>query len=151
MLCEMCGSKEACFKAVIEGTEMYVCSNCKYFGKVVAEVKKPVAELKKAKKGLAKPKEEPVQTIVPNYARLIRDKREKVGLSQKDFAKNINEKESLVHNIEIKKFEPGIKLAEKIEKALKIKLIEEYKEEKGLIQKGKGEGFTIGDLIKVKK
>lgn len=151
MLCEMCGSKESVLKAVIEGTEMYVCIGCSRFGKVINEVKKPFVKAKKTAKIMAETKEELVRIIVPNYSQLIRDKRENLGLSQKDFAKKINEKESLVHNIEISRFEPSIKIAEKIEKFLCIKLIEEYIEKKEPSKERKSDAFTIGDLIKVKK
>ncbi len=62
----------------------------------------------------------------------------------------INEKESLIHQIETGRFEPNIALTRKLEKFLKIKLIEEHEE----IHKGKTkiktDKFTIGDFIKVK-
>lgn len=147
MLCEMCGSRESAFKAVVEGTEMNVCRACSGFGQVVAEVKKPIA--KKRKRIEPEVVEVTVRIIVPNYSQLIRSKREGLGLSQKDFATKINEKESLIHNIETGKLEPSIKLAEKIEKFLKIRLVEEYKDKKEGLQKAKSSGLTIGDFIKV--
>ncbi len=49
------------------------------------------------------------------------------------------------------KFEPSIKLARKIEKFLNIKLIEQHEEQHAGIKGESGEGFTIGDFIKVKK
>lgn len=156
-LCEMCGSEEAVLKADVEGTELNLCKKCSKFGSVISEIKRPVEE-KAKKKELReriliekKPEPEIVQIIVPEYAKLIREKREKLGLGQKDFAMKINEKESLIHNIETGRFEPSIKLAKKIEKFLKINLIEEYKEGKEGLQKIKSNEFTIGDFIKVKK
>lgn len=149
MLCEMCGSRESAFKAVIEGTEMNVCRNCSGFGRIVAEAKRSI--VKKPKRLNPETVEVTVRMIVPNYSQLIRNEREKLGLSQKEFAIRIKEKDSLIHNIETKKFEPSIKLAEKIERFLKIKLIEEYKEKKEGLQKVKSGEFTIGDFIKVKE
>lgn len=153
MLCEMCGSKDAVFRADLEGSELNLCENCSKFGKVIKRVEKPAVVEKKAEKRAAKPAEpveELVEVIVPNYSKLIRDKRESMGLTQKEFAQRINEKESLVHNIETGRFEPSIKLAQKMERFLKIKLIEEYKEELKP-RSAKSEELTIGDFIRVRK
>ena len=92
-----------------------------------------------------------IEVIVEDYAEKIRKAREKLGLKQKDFAKKISERASLVHNFETGKIEPSLKIAQKLEKMLKIKLIEEIEEKPEKIQKTKSEEFTVGDFIKVKK
>lgn len=146
--CDMCG-KQAVYRASVEGAELNVCENCVKYGKVIREVK-PEPKVRFVKKE-AKVEPEPIQVIVPNYAELVRQAREKKGLKQKQLAKTISEKESLIHKLETGKYEPSIKIAEKLERFLKIKLIQELDDNIEVPAAKKSEGYTIGDLIKVKK
>jgi len=148
MLCDMCGSEGKLFKAIVEGAEFNVCNECSKFGKVVGVVKQ------EEQKGIEKRPKEPekgiMQIITQNYAKKIREKREQLDLTQKEFAKKINEKESLVQKIESGNFEPSMVIAKKIERFLKVKLIEELEEDHVGIKHTKTEALTIGDLIKSK-
>jgi len=148
----MCGKETDLYSTIIEGTELNVCGNCAKFGKVLREVKKP-GPIKKKKEKIIEIQEEPqiVQVIVEDFAKKIRKAREKLGLKQKDFAKKISERASLLHNFETGKIEPTLKMAQKLEKLLKIKLIEEIEEKPEKLQKAKSEELTIGDFIKVKE
>jgi len=152
MQCDLCGAEtENIFRTIIEGTELNVCKNCAKYGKVI-EKKVPVKEQpRKERAKPAEPEKEVIQVIVPDFAQRIKNKRESLGLKQEELAKKISEKESLIHNLETGTFEPSISLATKIEKFLKIKLIEEYEEEHKKGSKTESDGFTIGDLVKVKK
>ncbi|MBU1205093.1 MAG: TIGR00270 family protein [Nanoarchaeota archaeon] len=151
MQCDLCGAKtENLFRAIVEGTELNVCKDCAKYGKIIE--KKPIkVEEKRQFTKPAEPEKEIIQVIVPDFAQRIKKKRESLGLKQKEFAKKTSEKESLIHNIETGSFEPSISLAKKLEKFLKIKLIEDYEEEHKKGSKTKTEGFTVGDLIKIKK
>ena len=141
MQCELCGRKEAEFSALIEGVELQVCASCSKHGQIL---KKPVfAENKKTKS------EEPELVIVENYAQLIKNKREELNLTQEDFSKKVNQKLSFMQNIESGHTKPTIEVARKLEKALGIKLIKEFKFEK-ISPRAKTETLTIGDLIKIK-
>ena len=142
----MCGKESKLLVALVEGTEMNVCSQCAKFGKVVKRAEAYV--IKKKKATVKEAEQETIQVIVDDYTKIIKEKREQRGMKQEDFAKKINEKESLIHNIESGKFKPGIKLAEKIENFLGVKLIEEYKEEHLIGKTEPGNGMTIGDMIK---
>jgi len=150
--CDLCGKETNLFLADIEGTELNVCSGCAMFGKVIKEIK--VEEEEKPKKeGIgetAVEEKEIIDSIVSDYAKIIREKREQLGLKQKDFAEKISEKESLVHNLETEKFEPSIKLARKLERFLKIQLVETIEVEKEKPKQGKDDVLTIGDVIKEK-
>jgi len=150
----MCGEEiEYAVVASIEGVELNVCNKCAKFGKVIRKTKPQVKE-EKTKKDLVRSvpqREKIIQILVEDYSIKIKNAREKTGLKQEDFAKKINEKASLIHNIESGKFEPSIKLARKIEKFLNIKLIEQHEEQHAETKGGSSEGFTIGDFIKVKK
>lgn len=145
--CEMCGKDEPTTLALVEGVELRVCEKCASFGKPVkrqAQRRESSMPLKKAV-----PEKEIIQTIREDYSNLIRSKREKMGLTQKDFSKFLSEKESIIHKIESGMYAPPIELARKIEKQLGISLVEE-KEVPIEHTKLKKESFTIGDIIKVK-
>ena len=150
MVCDMCGAEGQLFKVNIEDTELAVCKNCSKFGKVISVVQQPIKEKNHVKK-YEQPEAEFMDIIAENYAKKIKTKRESLGLTQKEFAKKINEKESVIHQIESKHSEPSLSLAKKIQKYLKIRLIEEYEEKHEHIKHSKAEAFTIGDFIKVKK
>lgn len=156
MQCEMCGSEAGLFRVSIEDAILNVCKNCSKYGKVLSKVKveepkKKKKEQKRLEKAKLQPEKETIFVIISNYATKIKNKREKLGLKQRDFAKLINEKESLVSKLETGAVEPSIKLARKLEKFLKIKLVEEYEETGKRLPKTKSGSVTIGDLIKVKK
>ena len=149
MLCDMCGSSGKLFRAKVEGAELTVCQKCSKFGNILGVVKGQ--EEKKEIKLRKEPESESIEMIVQDYAEKIRKKREALGLTQKEFAKKINEKESLIQKIESGNFEPSIALAKKIEKFLKLILIEEYKETEEKVRHSKVDSFTIGDLMKIKE
>ncbi|PIN81056.1 TIGR00270 family protein [Candidatus Woesearchaeota archaeon CG10_big_fil_rev_8_21_14_0_10_32_9] len=149
----MCGREGQLFDADVEGSVLVVCTSCTKFGTVL---RKHAEEKYVSKYVETKKKEEeskPVNIIVSNYASLIKKSREKRGLKQDEFAKLLQEKESAIQHLESGKLEPSIVLAEKIEKQLKIKLIEVYREP--VIAESSTETtrgpLTIGDLIKFKK
>ena len=156
MQCEMCGSKGEIFRVSIEDAILNVCKRCSKYGTVLSKVmieepKKKEKEQKRVEKVKPQPEKEIVFVIVSDYADKIKKGREKLGLKQKDFAKLINERDSMVSKLETGSIEPSIKLARKLERFLKIKLVEEYEESSKALPKAKGEGFTIGDLVKVRK
>ena len=153
--CDLCGkSIENLNKAIIEGVELEVCQDCSKFGKVVSPVKRlsPKEQHKQIlQREKIEQKEEKIELLVEEYAEIIKKKRESMGLSQKDFANKLNEKESVIHKIETGTFEPPLYLARKLEKLLGIKLIEEHEERHEHLKANKEEGFTLGDFINVKK
>lgn len=149
----MCGKNTNLFRTIIEGADLNVCKECGGHGKVLSAVKtkeevrieeqrvKDFLERKKA------PKEaESEDRVVDNYSLIIHSKRQKLGLTQEEFAKRLNEKESLIHHIEQGKFCPPISLARKFEKMLGITLVEEVKNEVKF-EKSSAAGLTIGDLL----
>ena len=144
MNCELCGLKSAALNADIEGTMMNVCRDCSRFG----TVQKSVRIVVKPDKLQA---EEPILILVSEFGSIVKRAREKLGLRQDEMAKRLNERESLLHQIESEHFKPNISLARKLEKALGIKLVEHYEERHETSKKSKSDGFTLGDFIKVNK
>ncbi len=145
MNCDLCGKEGELVRAAIEGTELNVCQRCGRFGKVLG--KQPSVKAPKVEKPK---KSEPLLVINPKFPAMIKQKREELGMKQGELAKAISEKESVIHKLETGTV-PGIELAKKLEGFLRIKLIEEYREDSESVQRGKGAGLTLGDFIKVKK
>lgn len=145
--CELCGRNTELVVADVEGVELQVCPKCAKYGTIK---KRPLAitSLKPA----ARRPVEPEYTIIPSYASLLRTSREKKCLSQQDFAKFLNERESVVAKWEAGSLKPSIEIARKLEKRLGIKLVEV--EEAGAAKvetRGKSDELTLGDLVKVRK
>ena len=70
-------------------------------------------------------------------------------LTREEFAKKINEKESIIKRIENEEMRPDEALTKKIERFLKIKLKEVY-EKKKITGKPRKGALTIGDIIELK-
>ena len=146
MQCDICGKEKMLYRVKVERTVMNVCGECKKFG---AEITIPVHSKKFSEENKSFLDTGELETIMHDYAKRIKDARESMKLKQEDFAKKINEKESLIHQIETGHFEPSIGLARKLEKFLGIKLIEAVKAD-NIDKKVKNEDdiLTLGHLLK---
>ena len=131
---------------MVEGSQLNVCATCGKFGKML---QKPVMRMQS--KAVVQKVPEATEVVVSDYAQKIRSAREKTGMTQKEFALKLNEKESIIHKLENGLFVPPMSLAKKLEKLLKIKLVEVEQEEKAEAQKGSTGPLTIGDILNVKK
>ncbi|MGV8161834.1 MAG: multiprotein bridging factor aMBF1 [Candidatus Nanoarchaeia archaeon] len=163
MNCDLCGKSGILYKAEVEGARVNACETCAKHGKIFHEIKqetpkekareeKRVRELFERREAAKTPTV--TELIVKDYAQRIKNAREKKGLKQEDFAKNINEKESLLQQLESGRMEPNMILARKLEHALGIKLVEEYVEnpEDSKKDKPKSNGpMTLGDMINIKR
>ncbi len=95
-------------------------------------------------------KKEILEAVVEDFPARIRSARESMRLNQKELAKKLNEKESVIHKLETGHFTPSLGLAKKLEKHLNIKLIEDLPAgNKDDSKKQAGRTMTIGDLIKL--
>lgn len=154
MNCDICGKKGQLFNIEMEGSRFVACNDCSVYGKKLSKVvveESPRKESVSFKKPVVEEKEEPVIVVVDNYNSLIKNKRERLGLKQEELAKRINEKESLIQQIETKKIEPNVKVAEKLESFLNIKILETYKPPVLNKSDSKEQGpLTLGDMIQIK-
>ncbi|GIU68871.1 MAG: transcriptional regulator [Candidatus Woesearchaeota archaeon] len=155
MNCELCGQKPAVYDCEIEGTLMKVCNECSKFG--VTKKKEKVKILVKEENIEEK---ESTYLFVEGYGSIVKKAREKLGLKQEEMAKRLNERVSLLHQIESEHLKPSIDLAKKLEKELKIKIIEEVKEDnmsyeipvkRKNVSTSSSSGLTLGDFINYKK
>jgi putative transcription factor len=168
MQCEMCGETiRGTPKLVrVEGAELQVCSKCEKFGTEVQQVRR--TDLRTPQKGPAGraapgPAGGAAQVrykrdmfdfmegeIVDDYAARIRHAREGKGLSQKDLAMQMKEKEHLIRKIENSDLIPEDAVRKKLEKVLDIRLLdtaateEEKKVPSSLAP-------TLGDLTIIRK
>ncbi len=145
--CELCGRLGQIVTAEVEGVELKICQLCAKHGTIIRQTQQRHAFIRGPIK-----KEEPEYRIVDNFAELIRGAREKKALSHADFAKFLNEKESVVAHWEAGSLKPGIEAAQRLEAKLGLKLIvvEEAAPVK-LDQQRKGDELTLGDFVKVRK
>jgi putative transcription factor len=166
MRCEVCGRKirEAPMRVVIEGAKLTVCTECSKHGKATWEepMKTSVMPQRQSATSLSMPNRAPIQIkkriitarvdtsneLVEDYAEVIRQARETLGLSTEDLGKKINEKESVLRKIETGKMAPNELLVSKLERTLKIKLLVPVAEEKVPLPKATSREFTLGDVMK---
>lgn len=152
--CDMCGvSSERLHEVIVEGTMLNVCAKCKGYGNTVV-VNIPVESV--GSNNMKVPRkiyvEETVVFVVEGAGRIISVARDEKCLTQKQFAKMVGIKESMVHKIETSMIKPDISTARKIENILDVKIIEDYKDpEKSVPFNLHDENLTIGDLVKFKK
>ena len=162
---EICGSeiKGQPFKTKIDNSEMITCKECSRYGKVQ---NKPQQNNRRPRnnnrrnnnnrsnqnRAYTRRVAEEDYEIVDNYQKLIRQAREKQGLTQKDFGQKIYERESVIAHIESGKMVPDIKLAQKIEKILRIKLVEKTESDEREFQDARRfREATIGDIARIKR
>lgn len=66
---------------------------------------------------------EPQYEVVDNYAQLVREAREKIGLPIPELALKLGIKESVLRRIESGKLQPDVETARKLERFLRIQLL----------------------------
>lgn len=164
--CEVCGKivRGKPILVQIGGAKMWVCSNCAKLG---TEIQRPGMDAVKAGSSRM-PSARPGYRSVPaqkkksrdvfdmidgeineDFSDIIREARMKMGLSQRDLAMQIKEKEGLIKKIE-KGMVPEDNVRKKIETALSIKLTESSDIEVKTGSRG-GIAPTLGDVMKIKK
>lgn len=165
MRCEVCGRKiiGTPVKAIIEGAKMIVCPDCSKLSKVQWEIESIPSKPRKIKAtnvlipAISTKRQVPqvaeTLELIDKYGSLIRQAREKMGLTHEDLGRKISEKVSVLKKIENEKMTPTYQLAERLEHTLKIKLyipLAEPKIPSSSISL-KPREVTLGDLINVKK
>lgn len=154
MQCDLCGAEDRLVLAQIEGSKLRACQKCAAYGKVLGTVAVPAAAPKKAPKASAAPPpsaaRETLLLVRPDAGQLIKGARERLGLTQEELAKKLNEKASVLHHIECGRTPPSLDLARKFERALHLSLIEPYTDAPPEPRARGAAGLTIGDLLSEK-
>ena len=175
MQCEMCGKGSVkLVTAKVEGATLKLCPACARHGQVVENVDRG-GRIAPAPRPATAPDPSTLQRglerrhrrrqerdvfsmmnkeLVLDYGDRVRTARNRLGMTRVELARKINEKESVVAEVEKGDMIPDEKLTGKLERALNIKLQEAVQVEpstpaspgKGSAQEG-GDGLTLGDLI----
>ena len=142
----MCGKSTELVVADIEGVDLKVCTGCARFGTIRKRSDAPTVTLKPPQP------EGPSFKVIDHYSLLLRSAREQKGMTQEEFAKFLNEKESVVAHWEAGKTKPGIDAAQRAGKMLGIQLIEREEATPTKMESSKKpDELTLGDFIKVRK
>ncbi|OPY35366.1 MAG: transcription factor [Methanoregula sp. PtaU1.Bin051] len=150
----------------VEGAELQVCSRCEKFGTAVqqpkrTDVRRPAPAAGPAGRVAAPPQATVYRRrdmfdymegeIVDDYSDRIRHAREAKGLSQKDLALQMMERELLIKKIEKGELVPEEDVRKKLEKVLNIRLLETIASDAE--KKGKADRLapTLGDVTIIRK
>jgi putative transcription factor len=150
------------YRAIIEGAKMTVCSRCSRLGsaswKVEPTPHKRVQKTPTRTFATFPPKKAPAPSLavtrelVDDYDVRVRGARESLALSHEELGKQIKEKVSVIRKIESRKMVPDHGVAEKLEHALKVKLLVPPAEPKApLMIPSRPREVTLGEMIKVKE
>lgn len=129
MRCEVCGDeiRGQPYRRIIEGGRMTVCGRCASFGTSEWSPSMP-RERPRGRPAPRRPRSEveAAETLgmVDDYGAKIRKARQRMGMTVEDFARKINEKESVIKKLEKEELNPDRKLIQKLKDALKIELLE---------------------------
>jgi len=162
VLCEVCGRQifGTPIRAIIEGAKMSVCGECAKLSSGYWE-SKPQRRAKKSVErqpiipvSRRKPIPSVTETLelVDDFGQRVRQARRKLELSHEDLGKKIGEKVSVLRKIESGKMTPDHMLAEKLQHALRIKLLvppTEPKVPSGALSHPRE--ATLGDVARLKK
>ncbi|MGC9434695.1 MAG: multiprotein bridging factor aMBF1 [Methanomicrobiales archaeon] len=161
MQCEMCGQEiRGSYRTIhIEGAELRVCQRCARYGTEVGPKQQTSAA---ARPGGRSPAPTPPRRrkrdvfdlmegeIAEDCGERVHAARKAQGMTARELADSIKEKELLIRKIEKGKLIPEDDVRKKLEKVLCISLLEEGP---GAESSGGGESMTttFGDLIKIRR
>ena len=142
----MCGKDNLLVKAEIEGVLMQVCSTCSRYGVVKQSSARPDFQRKVIRK------EGPELAVVSDFSVQLRKVREGLGLKQEDFAKYLQERESVVSKWEQGSLTPSVETAQHLGRILGLNLLSKTIDSGEKLEvKTRSDELTLGDFVKVRK
>ena len=124
MNCEICGNKTIDIITIrIDTGILRVCNSCSRLGKQMS------SNLNSDKRRIIRDRKNSLDNfdyddeLVVNYGNMIRQSREKKGLSHEALGLQINEKVSIIKKLESEKLQPPDQLTKKLERFLNVKLL----------------------------
>jgi putative transcription factor len=124
LTCEICGRpiKTAPNRIKIDGAVLQVCQSCAGRGTPQASLP-PRPIMLRHGPPVYRTYTEPELEVNPDYNSLVKQAREKMGLTQEALGRAINEKPSVISHVESKKIMPDPVLARKLMHHLRINLL----------------------------
>ena len=159
MRCEICGVeiRGKAYKVIVDRSELIVCQRCaSRVGSIIEVIdlnssRKKVNKRSFSYKPVRSRKQKIVEEIVEDYSERIKEARNKIGITRDVLAAMVGEKVSTIRRIEEGMLQPTLGLAKKLEKVLKIKLIEKYQEEEEYdYYSDTSYDVTLGDIVEFK-
>lgn len=127
LTCEVCGSplRGPPNSIEIDGAVLQVCQNCSKLGKpiIIAPRGRTMPPHLGPPHAAAPRSVEPEMEVDPDYAGLVRNGREKLGLTQEALGRMLNVKPSVISHIETGKMKPDLGLARSLMHLLKVNLL----------------------------
>jgi len=158
MQCEICGAEiqGSPNRIVIDRSTLDVCKSCARFGKAEdkwSPVPRKIVPVERSfTVNRPKPRDQfkDLVEIVPEYGRIIKEAREREGLTPEKLGMRIKEKSALLRKIERQEILPEDSVRKKLERELSIKLTDEVAESR-VKATGGAKGLTLGDIANIKR
>jgi putative transcription factor len=163
LFCEICGSEIVGKpgRTLVEGATMIVCSDCAGLGTALPgfpdrpRARSPMVPriVPSRTTGDRLPRTIDESELIDDYPRIIKQAREKIGLSQQQLAFKAKETVTMIQKIELGKMQPPMRLAVELEHILRVKLVaskEEVEIPTPPIRQTGDDGPTLGDIAIVR-
>jgi len=152
--CELCGEeiRGVPYLGLVDRAELILCERCV---KRASKVYGPLGQRRQVE-----PKREPkrvparvrrtqvTEEVIEGFAEVVREARERAGLTRDALAAMVGVKVSVIRRIEEGSLVPPVDLAKKLERILKVKLVEVVEEERvGKAGVGADWEQTLGDVV----
>ncbi|EQB65696.1 MAG: hypothetical protein AMDU3_IPLC00002G0333 [Thermoplasmatales archaeon I-plasma] len=141
MNCELCGKvMDRYHEVIIDGVTMKVCHDCAKYGKEVT--RKPLTVQREQTPHPLQPRNfvhvsppppprrrtsddvDDADEPIVDFGKVIKKRREEMGLSQEELANKLQEKKNVVAKIEREEIKPDKQTARKIEKVMGVRILE---------------------------
>jgi putative transcription factor len=155
MQCELCGRVCDCRPATVDNVEMMLCPSCMKYGQVMkTDLGTPAVSQKPILERIKRPKIKDVykemdKDLVNGWSDLIKNARQKKGLTREQLGFKIGERTVTIAKIENGDLRPSDKMIEKLEKELEISLVEKVSNVSSTLSgRRSSTNLTLGDFIK---
>jgi len=152
--CEICGTsiKDNGITVKYEGSVITVCNTCyskiKKYATLHKEKEKPQVKTNK-KSPIIKSSMDYEFEIVDDYSKIIKNARERLGMTQRELAIKLRTSENTIKRFESGKLKPTLSQARELERILGVKLIVPVESEE-YVEKEERYETTLGDIVKIR-